>query len=141
VETRSNERVISRIILPNLMKHDNPLFHVKQKSSQRQYIVLEFLRVTESYLLICKPCPKTGTGAQNALIEDDIYNQAKNPSIPEEVLTANECEFSLFSQFLNYSIIARKMMHRGVTCNDLKAVNFPQEHLDLIKAFTEARRE
>jgi hypothetical protein len=119
---------------------DFPLFHIVRKSSNQHYIALDFVKGRETYLLLCKPLPEKGTGANGELIEDDIRRQAEDSSVQEEVLTANECEFSLFSQFLNYSIISRKMMNRGITCKDLSQINFPQEHLDLIKGFMEPKR-
>ena len=33
---------------------DYPLFHIKQKSSQQHYIVLDFIKGKESYLLLSK---------------------------------------------------------------------------------------
>jgi hypothetical protein len=118
----------------------SPLFHVRQKSSKRNYIVLDFTREINGYSLVCKPYPKIGSGVNQEFTDDDIHEQAKNVSIPEEILSGSECDFFPFNQFLNYSLISKMIMRRGITCNDLKAVNLPQEHLDLIKAFMEIKR-
>jgi hypothetical protein len=117
-----------------------PLFHVRERSSRQNYIVLDFTREMQGYSLVCKPYPKIGSGVNREFTADDIHKQAGNSSVPEKALSGSECEFVPFDQFLNYSLIAKMMMQRGITYNDLKEVNLAEEHLDLIRAFMEIKR-
>jgi hypothetical protein len=118
----------------------SPLFYVRRLSSKQNYIVLDFIREINGYALLCKPYPKTGSGINRDPNEEEIHKQIKNTLVSEEILGVDECEFVSLNRFLNYSLISKKMMHRGITCNDLRKINIPQEHIDLITAFMEVRR-